>query len=52
MSDVDIGQLDDFSLLVMRQTAADNGDEELLAALSAEVNRRTALIRAQLGGGR
>ena len=52
MSDEDIGQLDDFSLLVMRQAAADKGDTERLAALSTEVTRRTALIRAQLGGGR
>jgi hypothetical protein len=52
MSDHDIRRLDDTSLLLQRQAAADCGDEKRLVALDAEVIRRTALIRAQLGGGR
>jgi hypothetical protein len=52
MSDDDIRRLDDTTLLLLRQAAADCGDEKRLLALDAEVIRRTALIRAQLGGGR
>jgi hypothetical protein len=52
MSDDDIRRLDDTTLLLLRQAAADCGDEKRLLALEAEVIRRTALIRAQLGGGR
>jgi hypothetical protein len=48
----DFSRLDDFTLLLLRQTAADNGEEERLATLNAEVSRRTAIIRARLGGGR
>jgi len=51
MSD-DIRQLDDATLLLQRQAAADAGDNTRRAALDAEVARRTALIRARLGGGR
>ena len=51
MSDDDIRRLDDTSLLLQRQAAADCGDEKRLVALDVEVIRRTALIRAQLGGG-
>jgi hypothetical protein len=52
MSDDDIRRLDDTALLLQRQAAADEGDGERQARLDAEVIRRTALIRAQLGGGR
>jgi hypothetical protein len=48
----DFSRLDDFTLLLQRQIAADNGEEERLAKLNAEVTRRTAIIRARLGGGR
>jgi hypothetical protein len=52
MSDDYIRRLDDTTLLLQRQAAADCSDEKRLTALDAEVIRRTALIRAQLGGGR
>ena len=53
MSDSDdISQLDDTALLLQRQAAADNGDEERKARLDTEVARRALLIRAALGGGR
>jgi hypothetical protein len=53
MSDSDdIRSLDDTTLLLQRQAAADGGDVRRLAALDSEVIRRTALIRAMLGGGR
>jgi hypothetical protein len=45
-------RLDDTTLLLMRQTAAETGDAGRQAALDAEVFRRTAKIRARLGGGR
>jgi hypothetical protein len=48
----DVRLLDDTALLLQRQAAADSGDVVRLAALNAEVIRRTALIRALLGGGR
>jgi hypothetical protein len=48
----DFSKLDDFTLLLQRQTAADNGEKERLAKLNAEVTRRTAMIRARLGGQR
>lgn len=48
----DFTKLDDFTLLLQRQTAADNGEAERLAKLNAEVTRRTTMIRARLGGGR
>jgi hypothetical protein len=48
----DISQLDDTTLLLQRQAAADSGDEERQARLDAEVARRTLLIRAALGDGR
>jgi hypothetical protein len=48
----DFRELDDTTLLLQRQAAADAGDEERLARLDAEVIRRTARIRAGLGGGR
>jgi hypothetical protein len=48
----DFSRLDDFTLLLLRQMAADNGEQERLAKLNAEVSRRTAIIRARLGGGR
>jgi hypothetical protein len=50
--DDDLKRLDDTTLLLMRQAAADNGDADWQRALDAEVIRRTAIIRAQLGGGR
>ena len=50
--DEDLKRLDDTTLLLMRQAAADNGDADWQRALDAEVIRRTAIIRAQLGGGR
>jgi hypothetical protein len=52
MSDDAIRRLDDTTLLLQRQAAADGGDMLRLSALNAEVIRRTALIRARLGGGR
>jgi hypothetical protein len=53
MSDSDeISQLDDTALLLQRQAAADNGDEERKARLDTEVALRALLIRAALGGGR
>jgi hypothetical protein len=52
MSDGDIRRLDDTTLLLQRQAAADEGDEERRSRLDAEVIRRAALIRACLGGGR
>jgi hypothetical protein len=48
----DLTLLDDTTLLLQRQAAADSGNASRLAALDAEVIRRTALIRAMLGGGR
>jgi hypothetical protein len=48
----DLTRLDDTTLLLMRQAAADNGDTGRQAALDAEVTRRVALLRARLGGGR
>jgi hypothetical protein len=50
--DDDLTRLDDTTLLFMRQAAADNGDAERRTALDAEVTRRVAVLRAQLGGGR
>jgi hypothetical protein len=53
MSDSDgIGQLDDTTLLLQRQAAADSGDVRRLTELDAEVIRRTAMIQAALGGRR
>jgi hypothetical protein len=53
MSDSDgIRLLDDTTLLLQRQAAADRGDVERRAALDAELIRRMAVIRAALGGGR
>jgi|HubBroStandDraft_2_1064218.scaffolds.fasta_scaffold989186_2 hypothetical protein len=52
MDDITITRLDDTTLLLMRQEAADRGDSERQAALEAEVTRRVALLRASLGGGR
>lgn len=51
-SDDGLSQLDDFTLLLQRQEAADNHDAERLTALDAEVARRVIQIRATLGGGR
>jgi hypothetical protein len=48
----DLARLDDTTLLLMRQAAADNDDAERRTALDAEVTRRVALLRARLGGGR
>jgi hypothetical protein len=50
--DDDLTRLDDTTLLLMRQAAADKFDAERRAALDAEVIRRVGLIRARLGGGR
>jgi hypothetical protein len=52
MTDDDICRLDDTTLLLQRQAAADAGDERRRVRLDAEVIRRAALIRARLGGGR
>ena len=45
-------RLDDTTLLLQRQAAADAGDERRRVTLDAEVTRRATLIRAWLGGGR
>jgi hypothetical protein len=47
--DDDLARLDDATVLLMRQAAADSGDAERQAALDAEVTRRVAVLRAQLG---
>jgi hypothetical protein len=52
MNDDDVRLLDDTTLLLQRQAAADSGDVKRLAALDAELIRRMAVIRAALGGGR
>lgn len=48
--DEDLTRLDDATLLLMRQAAADSGDADRKRALDAEVFQRTAKIRARLGG--
>ena len=52
MNDDEVRLLDDTALLLQRQAAAESGDVKRLTVLDAEVIRRTAKIRAALGGGR
>lgn len=46
----DFARLDDTTLLLMRQSAADSGNAERQRALEAEVVRRTAMIRGATRG--
>jgi hypothetical protein len=49
--DDDLTRIDDTTLLLMRQAAADNSDARQRAALNAEVTRRVTVLLARLGGG-